>query len=299
MPTAPNGPPARLLLATDLSGRCDRALDRAALLAQAWNATLVVVHVLESRLDDFDYLHRHELPSWRRAPDRAALAESQIRRDLGNGPNAIVVRIAEGDPVQRIEEIAREEGCGLIVTGVARDQTLGRIFLGATVDRLIRRSRVPVLVVKSRAKRAYEKIVVATDFSDSSLYALEATLAHFPNAAITLLHAYEPPFEGLTTRTDLSDQLAAVEREASAEFLAKSGLSEADKARIKVLIERGSPDSILRAYVDDVGADLIVAGSHGRSAVFDVLIGSTAKRIVENAAIDVLLVREPRAAGAS
>lgn len=293
-PTWLAGPPKKVLLATDLSSRCDRALDRASALARLWNAGLVAAHVLEphpANLKD----RGEETLSWRRPPRQSARVAEQIRRDLVDSADPVTVRVAEGDPAERIEEIAREEGCGLIVTGVARDETFGRYLLGATVDRLIRRSRIPVLVVKARGKRAYGKIVVATDFSEASLHALDAALAFFPKAEIALLHAYEVPFEGLVTREDYREQWSEAEREASAAFLAKSKATEADKRRIKVFVEHGSPPTILRAYVEDHSADLVVVGSHGRSAMFDVLIGSTARRIVETARGDVLLVREPRA----
>lgn len=45
-PSSTAAPPARLLLATDLSARCDRALDRAAQLAGEWHAELVALNVL-------------------------------------------------------------------------------------------------------------------------------------------------------------------------------------------------------------------------------------------------------------
>lgn len=289
------GLPKKILLATDLSCRCDRALDRSVALAKAWNATLVVAHVLDPDLDPSDLRRIEDLPTWRRPPERAKLAEAQIRRDMMEAYGPVAVRVLEGDPATRIEELAREEGCGLIVAGVARDQTFGRSFLGATVDRLVRRARTPVLVAKTRAKRPYERIVVATDFSDSSLHALEAALLLFPRAEIALLHAYEAPFEGMMTGTDFVAQFAKYEREAAAAFLAKSRAPEEVKRRVEVFIEHGSPEAMLRAYVEDKGADLIVVGSHGRSAMFDVFIGSTAKRILETARADVLLIREPRA----
>ena len=46
-PAWTQGPPETILLATDLSSRCDRALDRAADLAKRWRARLVVLTVLE------------------------------------------------------------------------------------------------------------------------------------------------------------------------------------------------------------------------------------------------------------
>ena len=50
-----SGPPKKILLATDLSPRCDRALDRAVLLAELWQAKLIILNVLEDvRVSGFD-----------------------------------------------------------------------------------------------------------------------------------------------------------------------------------------------------------------------------------------------------
>jgi hypothetical protein len=54
--------PKKILLATDLSCRCDRAMDRAVALATEWQAQLVVLHVLQEPAPVTD------LPSWRRRP---------------------------------------------------------------------------------------------------------------------------------------------------------------------------------------------------------------------------------------
>jgi len=51
----------------------------------------------------------------------------------------------------------------------------------------------------------------------------------------------------------------------------------------------------VRAYMEDEGVDLVVVGTHGRNGAFDVRLGGTAKRILEFAPGDVLLIREPKA----
>ena len=91
--------------------------------------------------------------------------------------------VEEGDPAEVIERIAAAEGCELIVTGIAREEpfALRPFTLGKTVDRLLRRSPIPILIVRNRARSAYEHIVVATDFSDSSGYALQVALRLFPS----------------------------------------------------------------------------------------------------------------------
>jgi nucleotide-binding universal stress UspA family protein len=56
-----------LLLASDLSSRCDRATDRAAQLAQAWKAKLLVVHAIDPNYAVRYAKMTQELPSWRRS----------------------------------------------------------------------------------------------------------------------------------------------------------------------------------------------------------------------------------------
>src|SRR3546814_7254277 len=65
-----SNPPHSILLATDLSHRCDRALDRAVQLAQQWSARLLVVHAVEKEVDESYSLHSiYDVPSWRRPAD--------------------------------------------------------------------------------------------------------------------------------------------------------------------------------------------------------------------------------------
>src|SRR5690606_5302975 len=64
--------PKRILLATDLDPRSDRALDRAALLAGEFSAELFVAHVLEDIPDGED-----AIPSWRRPPSLVDVARRQ------------------------------------------------------------------------------------------------------------------------------------------------------------------------------------------------------------------------------
>ena len=67
-------PPKTILCATDLSSRCDRALDRAALLARHWQARLVVVHALQTATEFIEARRLHDLPlSGHVVTDRAPL----------------------------------------------------------------------------------------------------------------------------------------------------------------------------------------------------------------------------------
>ena len=164
-------PVKKILLATDLSARCDRALYRAAMLAEQWQSSLIVLHVVEGF--DSSAADIEGLPSWRRPPDPFAIARKHLLADVEALPARPALRVAEGNPVEAILSSADFENCDLIAIGVERDETLGHFMLGGTADRLFRRSRVPLLAVKDRPRGPYENIAFATDLSRSSRYALE------------------------------------------------------------------------------------------------------------------------------
>lgn len=283
-PTA--GLPRRLLLATDLSARSDRALDRATQLTNQWNAELIVVHALEEQPDSA------VAPPWYRRGDGGASAEMRARQEIHATNPAARVLVETGEPGEVILRTAEAQGCDLIVTGIARDELLGRVFLGSTVDCLLQRARTPVLVVRQRAHQPYSSVVVASDFSESSGQALETAASFFASAAIELFHAYRPPMSGLVSdpaayRREFKDE---VSKEAQ-EFLAARNVSEATGGQPRVMLEYGDPERVLRDYVEARSIDLVVAGTHGRSALMDVLIGSVARKLVTTLPCDTLLVR--------
>jgi len=279
--------PRKILLGTDLSSRCDRAFDRAAELSAQWRATLVIAHALQRDVSSPNTARR-EVPSWRRTAHEAVLiARQQVRQDLMGRDVSFEVYIEESEPVDLILKLVRETQCDLIVTGTARSETFGRILLGTTVEQLARQSPVPILVVKTRPRRAYSRVLVATDFSDASRSALSRAAELFPDAAITLLHCYRPILHGLAgdSQCDGGNQLAQAECD---EFL--SSLPSDLRHRLEILIEGGSLESVVGAFFADKGLDLLVMGSKGRSAMAHVLLGSTADRLLSSARSDVLIV---------
>jgi nucleotide-binding universal stress UspA family protein len=285
-------PPRDLLLATDLSSRCDRAMDRAVMLAAAWGARLHLLHVAEG---DEPQDGAEPLP-FRSA---RALAERQLRAATRGQAIESEILLERGSPDEVILRKAQELGCGLIVTGIARGGSLARTVLGTTVERLVHRAPMPVLVVKNRPWRAYASLVVASDFSETSAHALRQALGMFPDAALTLAHAYRVPFEGFISRdANEAELLADAERECAA-FLPGLGAPPEVLARMARLIRYGSPESVIGTHVWENDTDLVVMGTHGRSGRFGILMGSTAERLLVSLPCDVMVVREPRAVPAA
>ncbi len=286
--------PTRILLATDFSARSDRALDRAVRLAQTWNAELILANVIVPKVD----LTREWFnpPTWRRHYEPVELVKRRLAQDFGDIAQNVRVVIEEGNPVDRISEIAEREGCDLIVTGVARDETLGRRLLGATVERLVRISPVPVLIVKRRVLNAYRNLMITTDFSEASVFALQSACELFPDATKVLLHGYEVPFAVSDTTDNFHEYLQQAEQREVNAFLERSGL-DADKVKkVQTKVEHGNPVRLAESYVLSHDTDLTVIASHGRSALYELAIGSIANDLIQTVDSDVLLVRNKQSA---
>jgi universal stress protein A len=127
----------------------------------------------------------------------------------------------------------------------------------------------------------YRRILVALDFSESNArtVAVAAEWARAFSGRLQLAHVV--PLSGLRE---------AGARDALEAFAVPGpdGLVES-----RTVVKALSPDLGLLALAQERGADLIVLGTHGRSGLKHVRLGSTAERVVEHARCPVLTVRDP------
>lgn len=285
--------PHTILLATDLGARCDRALDRAVQLARQWRARLIALSVVDPGTLSTERVRAIPNPSWSKtAHDPVQHAFDQLRYNAGAPDVDLHLRVEEGKVGDVLMRVAEEESAGLIVTGVARSESLGHAILGSSVDWLARHSTLPVLVVRERTRGAYHSIVTPSDYSNSSRLGLEAAAALFPGTETAVFHAFTTSSFGTTNEKDLIERSTQEALQKGEEFLNALPLSPEQRQSIHVLAEHGEPVRLLYEYVRDHQIDLIALSTHGRSALFDILIGSIAKRILATAATDVLLVRD-------
>jgi nucleotide-binding universal stress UspA family protein len=138
----------------------------------------------------------------------------------------------------------------------------------------------------------YERILVPTDGSVGSAHvALQAIdLAETYGATIHVLHVVDESVRafvaGFGDESELDERgQEAVDRVA--------GMARAHDVDVVTAIEDGDPARHIVEYADEIDADLIVAGTHGRSGVERRLIGSVAERLVRRAACPVMTVRLP------
>lgn len=284
-------PPKRVVVATDLSARCDRALARAALLAGAWHAQLTVVHAVgAAEAVDRDRL-ASMAPSSRRPDMWMQALQQRLVTDLDAERIAATARIVLGSPANAVQQVTDEVGAGLVVLGIAKAALMDRIQLGSTVDALVRHARMRVLNVRSRARAAYRHVVVATDFSASSLRALRLAARWFPTARLTVFHAYTPPHPAATRVPGVEEAWRGQAVRDCEACLSEAGLPDEAAAALQRLVEPGEPEALLPDFVASAAVDLVVLGSEGRSGLSRALLGSTAENLLHALDCDTLVVR--------
>ena len=140
------------------------------------------------------------------------------------------------------------------------------------------------------------KILFATDFSNSSEAALEyaTSLAHDTGALILIVHVEEPTAPYVTNDFAIPEATDSAKRQ-----LAKllSGVVPSDSAvryEHRLLLGEPAREIVQLAAQEDV--DLVVMGTHGRTGLSRLLMGSVAETVVRRAHCPVLTVKQPNPA---
>lgn len=146
----------------------------------------------------------------------------------------------------------------------------------------------------------YKKIVVAIDDSATSRCALQeaVAIAKAQGAGLCLAHVADETLLGMhhraiTTSLDV-DQARAAIRDAGRQLLAEAQAGIDGIATETLLVEAES-QRVSEAIVDAArtsGADLIVAGTHGRSGIGRLIVGSVAEQLMRLSPVSLLLVRK-------
>jgi nucleotide-binding universal stress UspA family protein len=276
---------APIIVGTDGDSQSDAALVMARVLSNLPDAVRLVTAVRPVlAFPDAPSSVNADVEAARRAEAKGE-ALAQVERLWQDGSD---VEVYDGDPALVLGKLAHSAGATLIVAGIGRHRVMDRVFGSETALRLIRVADCPVLAVANGANRAPRRIVVAVDFSETSLRAARLALDLAASGAVLYLAHVAPRDSSLY---DWADHKGSYKQNAGdALEKVREQLHIPESMTVQKVLLQGDPTTELLAFAASVNADLIATGSHGHGFVTRMLIGSVATRLVRLSTCSVLTV---------
>jgi len=223
------------------------------------------------------------------APDRVAKAEEEARAHLESiraqaaqeGVECDVVLRHGEDPWPVIVEEAERQQVDAIVMGRQGRRGIARFMVGDATVKVIGHAHCSVLVAPRAAQMWQRRILTATDgsrYSDAAA-AAAGKLARTCSLPVTVMSVFA------SSHSDVRRREAGEAVERIATFLRTEGVT------VDTAVVEGRPDAAIIDTASSQGADLIVVGSHGRTGLERLLIGSVSERVIGAASGPVLIAK--------
>lgn len=287
-----------IIAAVDFTQHCRLAVKEAVHRAAADKAEVVAVHVM----DEFLMEELKKAQSTDRVTIRREWEQklADFIRDVGVGDAVVHVEVRVGSPFVELVEACRARQADLLVMG-AKGSRGAPDRLGVIAAKCIRKAPVDVLVVRQDAQGPFKKAVACVDFSENSAKAVQCALhiAGQDGGSVDALFVYQsalamavdygglvPPVTALPGPESLAVWEGDLER--FLEPLCRSAGGVPVRAVVK---ERLNIREAILDHVNDIHADLVVLGTRGKSGLRELLIGTTAEKIIQNAPCSILAVK--------
>ncbi len=289
-----------VLVATDFSEYSKVALDICLGVSKCMKTKLYVLHTIEKLPHDY----RHLLSSTTHSNMKQKLEEEAMEKIKAMLPGEllenedIIPIVRFGKPFLEIIKVAKEKKVDLLAIGTHGRAGVDRVILGSVAERVVRKAHCPVMVIRGRKYVGFKRIIVPIDLSDCSRIALEyaAATARAHKSKLTILHVFEESFvkpyvNAANSEEEANEIIKEIERVNESkydEFLKTVDLRGVEYEK---LLKKGIPESDIVETAMEQQANLIVMGTHGRSGIKHILIGSTAEEVVRNVHCDIIIVK--------
>lgn len=290
-----------VMVATDLSDSADEAIRAGHELAGA-GSKLVICHVVHEILRTsplFPQAVQADMEAVIHAESRAAAAvEDRVKVLTGRSGADFEIRVESGPADSALLRVAEEVHASVIVTASRGLSGITRLLLGSIAERVVRYAHCPVLVARPQ-KTKTNKILVATDLSEMSRAAvtLAAEAAKKNSAELVVLYTLDVmpspalgltvPFGGvpLIPPPELVEQMRTGAQAALASIVERVGVPAVAR------VVEGDAASMILQTAEQIGADLVVVATHGRTGLLRMALGSVAEKVVRGARSSVLVAR--------
>lgn len=279
-----------ILIPTDGSDEIGGAIEHGIGLADRYGATVHALSVVDlGATEDLitDVSIWESVYETRKETARKATAE--VAENASDHDVPVVETVIEGKPAREIVAYA-DEHADLIAMGTHGRTGLGRYLVGSVTTSVVRTANVPVLSVRLTdppRPTSYTEILVATDGTAGSTGAIEHSveIADRHDAMLRALYVVDTK---LGASTPVQNVLEQDGKRAVSEV---TTAAQAAGVSTNEQIVTGVPYRKILSAIDEHDVDLLVIGTHGRTGLDRLVLGSVAERLIRTADVPVLTVR--------
>lgn len=242
-----------IVVATDLDGRADAAMEYARKLAAAYGARIVLAH----GLDPVDYASVMAVPGkvLSSMPEQARAALDQMAADLIREGIHSHSEIRQGEIAQMLVDVARQYEAGLIVIGTEGRQGAGPILVGAVAETLVRISPCPVLAVAADYNAGAFRpvpggpVMLAMERNESTpeAIAVACSLAETFHRTLIVIHARRPE-----EAVAFLNPLATMEKQ--------FGVESSGRFPVRCIVKDGKPGDAMVEAIAQYSPSVLVIG---------------------------------------
>ena len=296
-----------IVVGFDFSDQAREALGTALAMARKVGAEVHVVSALPGHIDPVvvkkaamgatprrDQLYANEAFM----ENLGARLEGEVA-SLGSEGLKVTSEVSQRRPLLALFETATIYKSDLIVVGATGLGAIRRFLMGSTSQKLVRKSRWPVMIVKPGQDFPPRRILCPVDFSPASRRALgwAGELAALYGARVDVLYVDELlPRQWVDIYGDFYDTgMAQTHNERRGETLkqveAFCDIEDLEGVSWEPLIVSGRPDEVIVETAVSHESDLIAMGSVGRAGVEGILVGNTAERVLRELPCSILTAK--------
>lgn len=284
----------RLLLATDGSLFSEGAIREAIRLAKRCSSKLAAISVIETN-PEYETIAPQLLE---KAEQAARVHLETVKAQAKKEGVDITTNILEGeDSYNFISDEAVKNKTTMIIMGRRGKTGLKRLVIGSTTARVIGHAPCNVLVVPRAAQVEFKNILVATDGSRYAAAAASEAIGIAKKNKSKLIVLAVVPSESMQPMDIVHSQMSRdviAEKELSmAENSAKAvkEIAQKEGVAVEAFVMGGKPADAIVQTAKEKNVDVIMLGSHGKTGIDKLLMGSVAERVIVLAACAVLVVK--------
>ncbi|NWF74989.1 MAG: universal stress protein [Nitrospirae bacterium] len=278
----------KILVAIDGSESSKNALRQAIKLANSEKCWITVVSVIPSYTGDLSATFIGDMRKAMAEPCEKALSEAQ---NIAKSERVLIKTVCEeGEIYERIVDLADAENCDLIVLGRKGLSKIERAFMGSVTARVIGHSQRDVLVVPGGSAIGWKTIFLNTDGSKYSEAATESAInfAKSYGGDLMVLSVVDVTEEFITRAPGMLEELVK-----KAKGFVEDVRKRAEESNIKTTtyVREGEAYRVITDLAKEKKADIILMGSHGRTGLKRLLMGSVTAKVIGYSPCPVLVVK--------